>query len=105
MAITQKSKAEIEKICDVEYFDLNRVTKSFYLICEELAYKYYGSRRISKEKLYKFMINLLFYGGHQADDDRFMDWYGAIYHQFAEMLESRIEELPVDDDYIEIYRD
>lgn len=104
----EKSREQVEALAalaDIDWFEDNRVSKSFYIICEELASKYYGTKEISQEELLKFMINLLWQAGHDADDDRFMDWYGGIYHKFADLLESRADELPEDDDYFEIYQD
>lgn len=105
MAITEKSKRELLAVTNLDTFSDDKVSKSFYLICEELAYKYYGTSRLSKEKKLQFMINLLWQAGHDANDDKFMDWYAGVYSKFTDMLDSREDELPDDDDYFSVYCD
>lgn len=96
---------EFTSITHLDTFSDDKVHKSFYFVCEQLAKEYYDTEDISEEKVLKFMINLLWHAGYDANDDKFMGWYANMYEQYIDVLENRADELDEDDDYFTVYCD
>lgn len=102
--ITDKSRTEVANLLDFEAFT-PYTDASLLLIFEEVAKKYYGNCRVSKEKVLLLAIAALEQAAKAANDDAYFDWKYGLYEKFDSLLEAHQDELFEDDFYIEVVKD
>ena len=101
--ITRKTTEEVANLLEVEYINAY-ADNSLLLILEELAKKYYGNCRVSKEKVLRFAIAALDMVAHDLNEDRYFDWKYGLYEKFETLLEAHQDEFFEDDFYTRVVK-